>query len=403
MSATSGAQGFGFEDWLRPFREAMAGLQFPTGAASIPGLNAWPGMGGWPGSMASPAGFGMGMPSAFPSAAGPFSGFFEQLSTLAQGQWQQLAAGVAGGATGSGEALSGWHSLLESMVPAADFPAAAMPGLDATKWREALSTPQVGPMREHVERWQQALLAQLDQQEANRALSAQLGEILKLALEHFRKRMTARAEPGKQIGSMRELFDEWIEAGEQAWAERASGDAFVAALGQYSNAKMHVRAAQADQINRIAAQLGLPTRAEVDSDHRRIAQMERELRRVRRELDELRGGAHSAKPPVVPADPVRTEPRARKRPTTKSTARAPAAPAKKAVSKARKVNPKPAEKRSARVAPAAKAVVAEKKPKPTRTRRIKAATFPVVTAPRAIGTKSRKAASKPAARKRATS
>lgn len=398
MSATSGAQGFGFEDWLRPLREAMTGSQFPTGAASMPGFSAWPGMGGWPGPMAGPAGFGMGMPSAFSSAAGPFSGLFEQLSTLAQGQWQQLAAGVAGGATGSGEALSGWHSLLESLAPAAAIPAAAMPGMDAAKWREALSTPQVGPMREHVERWQQALLAELDQQEASRALSAQLGEILKLALEHFRERLAARAEPGKQIGSMRELFDEWIEAGEQAWAERASGDAFTAALGQYSNARMRVRAAQADQINRIAEQLGLPTRAEVDSDHRRIAQMERELRRVQRELDALRGAADSA----VPAAAVRTASPARKRPATKATARASAAPAKQAASRTRKVHPKPAQKRSAGVAPAAKAVAGDKKAKPTRARRSKAPTFPIVAAPRAIGSKSRKAASKPAARKRAT-
>ena len=404
MSATSGVQGFGFEQWLQPFREALSGFQFPMGAAPMSGFNAWPGVGGWPGSIGAPPSFGTGMPNPFTLDTGPFSALFEQISTLAQGQWQQLATQYALGGVGSDEALSGWNKLLESLTPPAGFSAAMPAGMDPAQWREMLSTPQVGPMREHAERWQQLLLAQLDQQEARRALGAQLGEILKLAMDHFRQRLAARAEPGKQIGSMRELFDEWIEAGEQAWAERASDDAFVAALGQYSNAQMRVRAAQAEQVNRVAKRLGLPTREEVDSDHRRIAHMERELRRMQRELDELRGAA--AEPvgsaPVL-AESVRSAARARKRPATTATRRGAAAATKKAASKAEAVSPKPVRKRTASAAPAASAAAKDKKAKPTRARRIKASTFPVVTAPRAIGTKPRKPASKAAARKRATS
>lgn len=405
MSATSGAQGFGFEQWLQPFREALSGLQFPTGAAPMAGFNVWPGVAGWPGSMGVPPSFGTGMPGPFAPDAGPFSALFEQLSSLAQGQWQQLATQFATGGIGSDEALSGWHKLLESLTPPAGFSAAMLPGMDPAQWREMLSTPQVGPMREHAERWQQLLLAQIDQQEARRALGVQLGEILKLAMDHFRQRLAARAEPDKQIGSMRELFDEWIEAGEQAWAERASSDAFVAALGQYSNAQMQVRAAQADQVNRVAERLGLPTRAEVDSDHRRIAQMERELRRMQRELDELRGAAQPVESAPVSANPTRSAARARKQPTTTASRRGAAAATKKAASKAATVKPKPkpVRKRSASAAPAASAAAEKKKAKPARARRIKASTFPVVAAPRAIGTKSRKPASTAAARKRATS
>lgn len=404
MDTTGGAQDFGLDAWTRSFREAMAA--FAPAAPAVAGVR-WPDAGAWPGLGAMP-GMGAGLPGMFSTqaGAGPFAGLFEQFAGLAQSQWQQFANHAAGGMGGADDVPGYWQRFAQSMTAASPPPA-----LDTTALREALSTPQVGPMREHVERWQQAMLAQLDYQDASRAFAAQLSEISKLTLDEFSRRVAARAEPDKQMTSMRELFDEWIEAGEAVWAERANDDAFTRALGQYTNAQMRLRAAQADQINRMAQSLGLPTRDEVDSDHRRIAQLERELRRVQREMEGLRAAAEAA----VHGDAAQHTPGGSKHAAeapAKTAPRKPAAkktPAKKAATRRKNVATKAATKSHDKVGKGAGPE--QKKPKagaarttrPTTgtPRRAGATSFPLVTAPRAVGKTARKSAGKTTSNKRA--
>ena len=452
MNTSGGVPDMGFDAWSRSFREAMAVLtsSAPAGAGMMPGLSGWPNMSAWSGAGAMPGmgaipgmgampvmgamsgmgaipGLGSGFSGVFPgqAAAGPFMAMFEQLSAAAQAQWQQLASRFAAGAGGAEDGLAAWRQLLTSMAPAAGANPMSMPGMDTSSLREVLSTPQVGPMREHVERWQQAMLAQLDYQEASRAFTAQLGEISKLTLERFAQRVAARAEPGKQIASMRELFDEWIEAGEAVWAERANDDAFSAALGQYTNAQMRMRAAQADQINRIAQSMGLPTRGEVDSDHRRVAQLERDLRRVQHELEALREAAVASAPSEsaqkksggsAATAVAATQVAARKKSVASKKSAAPkkASATKQAGAPKKTAASKKIVTSKARAKPAAKiaepASVADKKPRtsaaavkrstPSKPRRSKVSAFSLVTAPRAIGKAARKSAGKAASSKR---
>jgi len=393
MTRPTTAQDFGIDAWLRPFREAMSALHTAPFAGGFPGASPsayaapWSSPGAWFSGPAAGAAPGWAQAFSGAPAQGAFMNLFEQLSGLAQAQWQQLVAQAGAGEMGGNDALAHWRTLLGTVgarlaSAAGPFELGPLPAMDTAALRESLSTPPVGPMREHIERWQQAMLAQLDYQDAAREFSAQLGETMKLAHSHLQARLAARAERNEPLASSRALFDEWIEAGEQAWAERAGSDAFVAALGRYTNAEMKLRAALSDQLNRVVGSLGLPTRGEVDADHRRIAQLERELRRLRAEVQTLRAGdqagashaprAQSPRPstprpstprpsaaaPVAsdpPADDARTKP-----------ARRAAAPAKAAPPRARR--------------PAAKAPApAPKRAKATVT------LLPVVDAPRALG------------------
>lgn len=416
MTTTGNAQDFGFDVWMRTFRDAMTAFQHaaPAASAGMPGMAAWPGQGWMPGNV-NPAGFaGMGawpgqMPGQMPGmsasgVAGPFAAMFEQLSALAQGQWQQFARQAAGdaSASGAGDAMSQWRRMLEGMAPAmtAAFDPAAMRGLDQAALRDALSTPPIGPLREHVQRWQQAMLAQMDYQDAAQAFSAQLGEIMKLAMSYFERRLAARAEPGQTPLSMRGLFDEWIEAGEQAWAERAGSDAFASALGRYTNAQLRVRAAMADEVNRVAESLGLPTRGEVQSDHRRIAMLEREVRRVRAELEALQrtpdpaqpaSAQATVKPRVVPIRPdvaVAVDNPAPSKPAQAATAKAKPASAKSNAKKSGAGKPRRAKAvRKSKTEKAESRPARRSKPKPAKSERpaTSANVLPIVAAPRAIG------------------
>lgn len=397
-------QGFGLDAWMQAVRQMLAGAHLPPAPApGFPGLDAWFAKPAWPGFGPMP-GMAGAMPGVMPAMAqvtgfpggldaGPFTAFMAQLGHLAQGQWQELVTKLGG--AGGAAMPPDWRSLLEALAASSGIGAGLNAGPDLAALRDALSTPQVGPMREHAERWQHALLAQLDHQEASRAFSAQLQEILKLGLNHFERRLAARAEAGKQAASMREVFDEWIEAGEQAWAERASSDTFVAALGRYTNTQVKVRAALFDQVNRIAESFGLPTRTEVERDHRRIAELERESRRLRRELDELRQARAVA--PAKASERVEAGIVAPRAVTATRPTRRPVA----ARSAPRKASTKPTA--AARTIPAASVVKAVAKPAATSRPAARKGTgtmFPVVAAPKAIGAVGGKHGSKAATTRR---
>ena len=125
----------------------------------------------------------------------------------------------------------------------------------------------------------------------------------------------------------------WIDAAEEAYAETALSLEYRKAYGAMVNAQMQLRASLQAIVEQTAGALGLPGRVELDSAHRKIAELERQLRRMQRK----------AKDGV--AGPAATKPAARKAASPK---RAPVKPTKPAARKAAKPPAKKAAKASAR-------------------------------------------------------
>lgn len=159
----------------------------------------------------------------------------------------------------------------------------ASPFLEAWK-REGLSwlrMPAFGFARERQERWQALVAAQLDYQERSAAYNALMGKAAQRAFEVFEEKLAARTSPESRLKSARALFELWIDAAEEAYAEIALSPEFGAVYGTLVDAQMRVRAAVQKEVEEVASQLGMPTRTEVDAAHRRIAELERQVRKLR--------------------------------------------------------------------------------------------------------------------------
>ena len=194
---------------------------------------------------------------------------------------------------------------------------AIAPWLDAAR-REGsawLGLPAFGQGREHQERLQKLMEAQLEAQQREAEHNLLMLKAMQDAQGLFQKKLAARAEPGKQLESARALFDLWLDAAEEAYAEVALSPEFRKSYGAMVNAQMKLRQAVQGEVEQAAAQMGMPTRTEVDSAHRKIAELERALRR-------MRDAAPEAKPAPKPAP----------KPATKAAATK-AAPVKKAAAK----------------------------------------------------------------------
>lgn len=163
----------------------------------------------------------------------------------------------------------------------------AAPWLDAwrNETREWLSMPTIGLFREHQEHWQQLAESQMQWQQRNAEFTALLGKVGEHAFELFENTLVEHDAPGRQITTARALFDAWIDACEEAYAQIALSPEFRRAYGALVNAQMGLRLNVQRQVEQLCESLGMPTRSEVDAAHRKVAQLERQLRRLQAAWD----------------------------------------------------------------------------------------------------------------------
>jgi class III poly(R)-hydroxyalkanoic acid synthase PhaE subunit len=250
---------------------------------------------------------------------------------------QEVAARFAGRDASSAEVAQAWREavqgqgegMLQWMLQGArgsTQAAAAVPEfaawlqqfqLQAGPW---LQSPAFGPGREHQARWQALLRAQEDYQQHSRAYVEQIKQVLEQAFALFEQRLAQHEQPGSQLTSARAMFDLWIEVAEEAYAKVALSEPFQQVYAALGNAQMRLRAGLQREIEQMSERIGLPTRSEMDTAHRRIAELERSLRRLQAQVAVLAGTA--AVDPVAQPAPAKVKPAAR-------TAAKKAAPAKK--------------------------------------------------------------------------
>ena len=339
-----------------------------------------------------------------PSQANDAVARFNQQASQWFGQMQQVAVQFAGQDSSAADVSQAWR---RAMGANADNPFPdmfkAMRGQGANgldEWLEQVKPylegfqqqsqrwqqlPAFGQYREHQERWQALQLAQQDYQQQTEAFNALMMKCAQRAFEVFEDKLTAHEEPGRQITSARALFDLWIDSAEQAYAGIALSAEFREVYGALTNAQMRLRAAIQLEVEHLTGLFGMPTRTEIDSAHRKIADLERALRRAASAGARPVAERRAAAPPSTPepaAAPARPKPR---RASAKSIARKPQ-PVRKPASKrapprktaARKLAAKPAvvEQKSAKrvsrkAVPKKASVVGQKpaaKPAPTKKR-----------------------------------
>jgi len=210
------------------------------------------------------------------------------------------------------------------------------PGASA-ELRGALDSVPLGLMREHQERRQAFVRAQLDFSSAFERYNAVLSQIQRDGLQRFESKLKDHSAPGKQLESARALFDLWVDASEEAFAEAANGAEYRHAFAEFTNAQMRLRQCGQALMEQQLRALGLPSRDELDSAHKRAYEMQKELRALKQRVAELELGGQGGN--LAPAAESRLD---RDEPANPPVAAKPAA-AKKAAPK-RKTAKKPSAK-----------------------------------------------------------
>ena len=242
--------------------------------------------------------------------------------------WLQAAAtsGLAGQAAGQGD----WQQNLRQLFMGAGQPfAQAFAGIDnaaahgfAQQWQSWLQAAQprygewgaafdVGPAFGYTRERQLQNQALVEAMREYADASARYQSLILRAnaegFERLQQKLQQQVEPGRQVDSLKALYDLWVDAAEEAYAEIALSDEFRDVYGAMVNAQMHVRKLQQRQLDAWCRELGMPTRSEVDSLGKRVQEL-------RRQLQSVAGGGSRRAPSSEPElDVLRAEVAALKR------------------------------------------------------------------------------------------
>ncbi|MEP7044193.1 MAG: class III poly(R)-hydroxyalkanoic acid synthase subunit PhaE [Dokdonella sp.] len=155
---------------------------------------------------------------------------------------------------------------------------AAMPSADLGEMKAWLNLPAFGLMREHQEHYQKTAVAWVEYQEQMGRYNALMLRASQRGFELFEGKLSEREQPGRQIDSLRALYDLWVDAAEEGYAEIALSQEFREVYGAMVNAQMRVRSQIQQEVERVAVDLGMPTRSEINSIGERLQALRREMR-----------------------------------------------------------------------------------------------------------------------------
>jgi class III poly(R)-hydroxyalkanoic acid synthase PhaE subunit len=238
----------------------------------------------------------------FAPPASPASGNETLDRTLAglKGYFDWMQAAANGG--GAAQPVQGWPQQLQQMFGGASQPfAQAFGGIDgagaegfAKQWqswwqaaqRSSLGdvpgtqgpTPMFGLSREQQMQQQELASALLASMQASGRYQELIQRANALGVQYLQDKLTRHAAPGQQVESLKALYDLWVDASEEAYAEIALSDEFRDAYGDMVNTQMRVRQLQQQQTEQMCRQLGVPTRSEVSSLGERLQALRREFR-----------------------------------------------------------------------------------------------------------------------------
>jgi len=151
----------------------------------------------------------------------------------------------------------------------------SMPG--AGSW---FDWPALGPTREHQESWQRLAQIAARCSQAQMNLAAQWNEIIASGLRELGTRLAPRLQSGATPGSMKEIYDLWVEAAESVYAKAAHGSAFIQAQAELANAASQLRSAQRELLEEWSRQFDLPTRAELNTLHQQVRELKAALQKL---------------------------------------------------------------------------------------------------------------------------
>jgi class III poly(R)-hydroxyalkanoic acid synthase PhaE subunit len=240
--------------------------------------------------------------------------------------------------------LDTWQRLAANIIPMpGDFTQAFHPEGASDHMRgqvnRFLSIPAVGYSREFQEQYQILGQRMTDYAAAVQAYQMGFGKLAVETTQEFQASVQDMAKEGKSLGTLREVYDKWVEMSEAAYARFVMTEEYQSIYGRLVNNLLAVKHQMARIVDGNLEAMHMPTHAEISTLQRRQQELRRENLQLRKDIKAIQrqveallarelmpSEAREAAPKA--ASPAKAAPK----PAARTTAKAPAkatAPAKK--------------------------------------------------------------------------
>ncbi len=245
--------------------------------------------------------------------------------------------------------LDTWQRLAANIIPMpGDFTQAFHPEGASDHMRgqvnRFLSIPAVGYSREFQEQYQILGQRMTDYAAAVQAYQMGFGKLAVETTQEFQASVQDMAKDGKSLGTLREVYDKWVEMSEAAYARFVMTEEYQSIYGRLVNNLLAVKHQMARIVDGNLEAMHMPTHAEISTLQRRQQELRRENLQLRKEIKAIQHQleairARDLQAPVVKAAPKpAAAPKASAKPAAKAAATPKpatktAAPAKKPAAK----------------------------------------------------------------------
>jgi class III poly(R)-hydroxyalkanoic acid synthase PhaE subunit len=189
-----------------------------------------------------------------------------------------------------------------------------------------LSVPAVGYSREAQEQYQILAQRQMDYMAATQAYQMAFGKLGMESTKGFQAALQTRMKDGKPISSLRELYDQWVEMSEAAYAEFVMTEEYQTLYGRLVNTLLALKQQMARMVDQNLEAMNMPTRTEISTLqcrqqelrrdnlklHKDMKAMQAQLEAMRQSMLQMQAApkpaAPAAKAEAVKAETVKAEP-----------------------------------------------------------------------------------------------
>jgi len=147
-----------------------------------------------------------------------------------------------------------------------------------------LSVPAVGYSRESQEQYQILAQRQMDYMAATQAYQMAFGKLGMESSKGFQAALQARVKEGKPITSLRELYDQWVEMSEAAYAEFVMTEEYQTLYGRLVNTLLALKQQMARMVDSTLEAMHMPTHAEISTLQYRQQELRRDNLKLHKEL-----------------------------------------------------------------------------------------------------------------------
>lgn len=160
------------------------------------------------------------------------------------------------------------------------------------------TSPNLGITREFNARLMEGFDAFAAVNVAGAEYQAVVAEIWEAALKQFAEDLAELAEKGEKVDNVRDLVTMWTRGAENVFLEAFRTERYTLAQGKFLNANMEYRISQRRIMEEYMEAFDMPTRSEIDEAHRRIYELRKEVKGLKKQMSELQAsGVSEAKSP----------------------------------------------------------------------------------------------------------